>query len=97
MEIEDTPETNEGVERGYAPKWEATPVPPVTKPPSWKPNWKPDWKPKPTWKPNWKPTWKPHWKPTWKPKWEPNWKPNWQQKGYDTPVAMPQPPAWKPY
>merc|ERR1712243_181027 len=79
VEIEDEVETDGGRGRGYDPKWEPTPVPPVTKPPFWKPTWKP----KPTWRPTWRPTWEQKWKPTWKPKPvtqppPPTWKPNWE-------------------
>merc|ERR1712224_1030178 len=81
VEIDDESETDGGKGRGYDPKWEPTPVPPVT----WAPFWKPNWKPKPTWKPVWKPTWKPNWKPKTvtqppSPTWKPNWKPEWNPK-----------------
>jgi len=93
VEIEDEVETDGGRGRGYDPKWEPTPVPPVTKPPFWKTTWKP----KPTWKPTWRPTWEQKWKPTWKPKPvtqppPPTWKPTWKPK----PVTQPPPPTWKP-
>jgi len=93
VEIEDEVETDGGRGRGYDPKWEPTPVPPVTKPPFWKTTWKP----KPTWKPMRRPTWEQKWKPTWKPKpvTQPppaTWKPTWKPK----PVTQPPPPTWKP-
>ena len=94
VEIDDTQEIDNGIERGYAPKREPTPVPPMTKPPSWKPNWQANWKaPPPSWKhredkpilPTWKPNWKPSMKPTWKPAVKPSWKPNIQAPKYYQP------------
>jgi len=91
VEIDDAQKIDKGVERGYAPKREPTPVPPMAKPPSWKSNWNSNWKP--TWQANWKasaPYWNhredkpilpsrgPNWKPTMKPTRKPAVEPTWK-------------------